>query len=40
MVNFFSPEPNDALNALGCENYWDGCFASRSAPLGRVQTAR
>jgi hypothetical protein len=37
LVNFFSPEPNDAMEALGLRtNYWDGYFAGRSAPLGRV----
>jgi hypothetical protein len=36
LVNFFSPEPNDAMNALGFRGYWDGYFAGRSAPLGRV----
>jgi hypothetical protein len=36
LVNFFSPEPNDAMEALGFRNYWDGYFAGRSAPLGRV----
>src|SRR3954453_218433 len=36
MVNFSSPEPNDAMAALGFRNYWDGYFAGRSAPLGRV----
>src|SRR4051812_37353572 len=36
LVNFFSPEPNDAMSALGFRNYWDGYFAGRSAPLGRV----
>jgi hypothetical protein len=37
LVNFFSPEPNEAMTALGLrENYWDGYFAGRSAPLGRV----
>ena len=36
LVNFFSPEPNEAMAALGCRNYWDGYFAGRSAPLGRV----
>jgi hypothetical protein len=37
LVNFFSPEPNDAMTALGLrDNYWDGYFAGRSAPLGRV----
>lgn len=36
LVNFFSPEPFDAMAALGFHNYWDGYFAGRSAPLGRV----
>ena len=36
LVNFFSPEPNDSMAALGFRNYWDGYFAGRSAPLGRV----
>jgi hypothetical protein len=36
LVNFFSPEPNDAMASLGFGNYWDGYFAGRSAPLGRV----
>ncbi|MDH2415422.1 MarR family transcriptional regulator [Nocardioides sp. CER19] len=36
LVNFFSPEPHDAMRALGFDNYWDGYFAGRSAPLGRV----
>ena len=36
LVNFFSEEPNDAMAALGFRNYWDGYFAGRSAPLGRV----
>jgi hypothetical protein len=36
LVNFFSPEPNDAMAALGFRNYWDGYFAGRSAPLGPV----
>ncbi len=36
LVNFFSSEPNDAMMALGLRNYWDGYFAGRSAPLGRV----
>ena len=36
LVNFFSPEPNDAMAALGFDNYWDGYFAGRSASLGRV----
>src|SRR5689334_9605736 len=36
MVNFSSDEPNEAMAALGFSNYWDGYFAGRSAPLGRV----
>jgi len=36
LVNFNSPEPNDAMAALGLRRYWDGYFAGRSAPLGRV----
>jgi hypothetical protein len=36
LVNFFSEEPNEAMAALGLTNYWDGYFAGRSAPLGRV----
>ncbi len=36
LVNFFSPEPNEEMAALGFHNYWDGYFAGRSAPLGRV----
>jgi hypothetical protein len=36
LVNFFSPEPNDSMASLGFRNYWDGYFAGRSAPLGRV----
>jgi len=36
LVNFFADEPNEAMAALGFRNYWDGYFAGRSAPLGRV----
>jgi hypothetical protein len=36
LVNFFAPEPHEAMAALGFDNYWDGYFAGRSAPLGRV----
>lgn len=36
LVNFFSQEPNDSMAALGFRSYWDGYFAGRSAPLGRV----
>ncbi|RNL61950.1 MarR family transcriptional regulator [Nocardioides marmoriginsengisoli] len=36
MVNFAADEPNEEMAALGFTNYWDGYFAGRSAPLGRV----
>jgi hypothetical protein len=36
VVTYFSAEPTDALMALGHRNYWDGYFAGRAAPLGRV----
>ncbi|MDT7789873.1 MAG: hypothetical protein QOF58_8292, partial [Pseudonocardiales bacterium] len=36
LVTFFADECNDELAALGHGNYWDGYFASRAAPLGRV----
>jgi hypothetical protein len=36
LVNFFSEEPNREMEALGFRGYWDGYFAGRSAPLGRV----
>ena len=36
LVNFFSEEPHEAMAELGFTNYWDGYFAGRSAPLGRV----
>jgi hypothetical protein len=36
LVSFMSDEPNDSMAALGFRNYWDGYFAGRSAPLGRV----
>jgi hypothetical protein len=36
LVNFFSDEPDREMAALGFDNYWDGYFAGRSAPLGRV----
>jgi hypothetical protein len=36
LVNFFSDEPNEAMAGLGFSGYWDGYFAGRSAPLGRV----
>src|SRR5690348_451555 len=36
----FSEEPNDALRELGLrDNYWDGYFAGRAAPLGRASAA-
>ncbi|GAA3835612.1 SCO6745 family protein [Nocardioides panacisoli] len=36
LVNFVAEEPNEAMAELGFSNYWDGYFAGRSAPLGRV----
>jgi len=36
LVTYFSEEPTEALLALGLRNYWDGYFAGRAAPLGRV----
>ena len=36
LVTYLSPEPTEALMALGLRNYWDGYFAGRAAPLGRV----
>ncbi len=36
LVTFFADECNEELAALGHPTYWDGYFASRAAPLGRV----
>ena len=36
MATFMADECNEELAALGHRNYWDGYFASRAAPLGRV----
>src|SRR6201991_3178980 len=36
LVTFFADEANEELAALGHRTYWDGYFASRAAPLGRV----
>jgi hypothetical protein len=36
LVSFFSDEPHEAMAALGLQGYWDGYFAGRAAPLGRV----
>jgi hypothetical protein len=36
MVNFSADEPNEAMAELGFTNYWDGYFAGRAGPLGRV----
>jgi hypothetical protein len=36
MVTFMADEANEELAALGHRTYWDGYFASRAAPLGRV----
>lgn len=37
LVTYFSAEPTAALLALGLRNFWDGYFAGRAAPLGRVR---
>ncbi|MEU6144312.1 MarR family transcriptional regulator [Streptomyces sp. NPDC047081] len=36
LVTFMAEECNEELAALGHRTYWDGYFASRAAPLGRV----
>ncbi|MFE2379143.1 MarR family transcriptional regulator [Streptomyces sp. NPDC059398] len=36
LVTFLADESNQELAALGHRTYWDGYFASRAAPLGRV----
>ncbi|GHJ47417.1 hypothetical protein Cs7R123_47590 [Catellatospora sp. TT07R-123] len=36
LVTYMADECNQELAALGHRNYWDGYFASRAAPLGRV----
>jgi hypothetical protein len=36
LVTFFADECNEELAAIGHRTYWDGYFASRAAPLGRV----
>src|SRR5256714_15055943 len=36
VIPYSADEPNEAMFALGFTNYWDGYFAGRSAPLGRV----
>jgi hypothetical protein len=36
LVTYFADECNEELAAIGHRTYWDGYFASRAAPLGRV----
>jgi hypothetical protein len=36
LVTFFADETNEEMAAIGHRTYWDGYFASRAAPLGRV----
>ncbi|MEJ2863714.1 SCO6745 family protein [Actinomycetospora flava] len=36
LVTYFADESNEELAALGHRTYWDGYFAARAAPLGRV----
>jgi len=38
-VNFGAPEHDESMAELGFDNYWDGYFAGRSAPLGQVPAA-
>jgi len=35
-ISYFAEEPTELLMGLGLRNYWDGYFAGRAAPLGRV----
>ncbi|MBW0101603.1 MarR family transcriptional regulator [Pseudonocardia sp. KRD-291] len=36
LVTYFADESDEELAALGHRTYWDGYFAGRAAPLGRV----
>ena len=36
LVTFMADECNQEMAALGHQTYWDGYFAGRAAPLGRV----
>jgi hypothetical protein len=36
LVTYCADECNEEITALGHRTYWDGYFASRAAPLGRV----
>ncbi|WP_181780409.1 SCO6745 family protein [Pseudonocardia pini] len=36
LVTYFADEAHEELAALGHRTYWDGYFASRAFPLGRV----
>ena len=36
LVTYLADESNEELAALGHRTYWDGYFAARAAPLGRV----
>jgi hypothetical protein len=36
LVTYMADEANEEMAALGHRTYWDGYFASRAAPLGRV----
>lgn len=36
LVTFFADEAGEEMTALGHRTYWDGYFAARAAPLGRV----
>ncbi|GAA3221218.1 hypothetical protein GCM10017691_06070 [Pseudonocardia petroleophila] len=39
LVTYFADESGEELAALGHRTYWDGYFAARAAPLGRVPAA-
>ncbi|MEJ8280483.1 SCO6745 family protein [Pseudonocardia spirodelae] len=36
LVTYLADETNEEMAALGHRTYWDGYFAARAAPLGRV----
>ena len=36
LVTYLADESGEEMAALGHRTYWDGYFASRAAPLGRV----
>ena len=40
LVTFMADECNREMAALGHQTYWDGYFAGRAAPLGRVPATK